>query len=148
MKQNKARRFWLSCLGLALSLIILVPFYTIIINSFKNTREAAQANLSLPTQWCILENYAEMFRQGRLGSAFRNSVLLTVPCVLAVIALSSVSAFILQRRHSRASSTLSIFIVLACSSRPKSFPPISSAIICIFPPSSPRGWYCAPPTFP
>lgn len=112
MKQNKVRRFWLSCLGLALSLIILVPFYTIIINSFKNTREAAQVNLSLPTQWCILENYAEMFQQGRLGSAFRNSVLLTVPCVLAVIALSSVSAFILQRRHSRASSTLSTFIVL------------------------------------
>ena len=64
MKQNKVRRFWLSCLGLALSLIILVPFYTIIINSFKNTREAAQVNLSLPTQWCILENYAEMFQQG------------------------------------------------------------------------------------
>ena len=70
MKQNKVRRFWLSCLGLALSLIILVPFYTIIINSFKNTREAAQVNLSLPTQWCILENYAGAVWAPRSGTAF------------------------------------------------------------------------------
>ena len=37
--------------GFALSLLMLVPFVMIVLNSFKNKKEAAQMGLALPKQW-------------------------------------------------------------------------------------------------
>lgn len=98
--------------ALICSLFMLVPFYMILINSFKSKEEAALVNLSLPDQWHIVENYTEMFREGGLGLAFRNSVLLTVPSVLVIILVSSLAAFVLQRRVSKASKRLLLLILM------------------------------------
>ena len=110
--KRKAKHLGLELIGLVLSLIVLIPFYMLIINSGKTKEEAALVGLSLPTEWNFLKNYAEMFSAGRLGVAFKNSVLLTVPSVLLVILLCAATAFVLQRRRGRASSVLSTFIVL------------------------------------
>lgn len=108
--KRKAKHLGLELIGLVLSIIVLIPFYMLIINSGKTKEEAALVGLSLPTEWNFLKNYAEMFSAGRLGVAFKNSVLLTVPSVLLVILLCAATAFVLQRRRGRASSVLSTFI--------------------------------------
>lgn len=112
MKRNKLKQLLPELLTLALSLIVLVPFFMLVINSFKSKEEAALVNLSLPTDWQAFANYAEMFRVGKLGTAFKNSVLLTVPSVLAIVFLCAATAFVLQRRRGRVSSVFSTFIVL------------------------------------
>ena len=43
--------------ALICSLFMLVPFYMILINSFKSKEGAALVNLSLPDEWHIVENY-------------------------------------------------------------------------------------------
>ena len=40
--------------ALICSVFMLVPFYMILINSFKSKEEAALVNLSLPDQWHIV----------------------------------------------------------------------------------------------
>lgn len=110
--KKKKRFHWVSeAIALLLSLIVLVPFYMILVNSFKNKEEAALISLKLPTQWHILDNYTSMFQEGGVLTAFKNSVLLTVPSVLAVILFCSMAAFVLQRRKSRTSSALMMLIV-------------------------------------
>ena len=84
----------------------------ILINSFKSKEGAALVNLSLPDEWHIVENYTEMFKEGGLGLAFRNSVLLTVPSVLVIILVSSLAGFVLQRRVSKASKRLLMLILM------------------------------------
>ena len=98
--------------ALICSVFMLVPFYMILINSFKSKEEAALVNLSLPDQWHIVANYTEMFREGGLGLAFRNSALLTVPSVLVIILVSSLAAFVLQRRVTKASKRLLMLILM------------------------------------
>ena len=58
--------------GFALSLLMLVPFAMIVLNSFKNKKEAAQMGLALPKQWNIIENYRAVMETG-VVHAFRNS---------------------------------------------------------------------------
>ena len=63
--KRKAKHLGLELIGLVLSLIVLIPFYMLIINSGKTKEEAALVGLSLPTEWNFLKNYAEMFSAGR-----------------------------------------------------------------------------------
>lgn len=67
--------------GFALSLLMLVPFVMIVLNSFKNKKEAAQMGLALPKQWNIIENYRAVMETG-VVHAFRNSCIVTLLSVL------------------------------------------------------------------
>ena len=145
--KRKAKHLGLELIGLVLSLIVLIPFYMLIINSGKTKEEAALVGLSLPTEWNFLKNYAEMFSAGRLGVAFKNSVLLTVPSVLLVILLCAATAFVLQRRRGRASSVLSTSC-WACLFPGRLSQPTLFAIICICLHFWLRHWFFVPPTSP
>ena len=60
-----------------LTLIILLPIYMVVINSFKNRTEAAMMNIALPSSWHIFENYKEMIIEGGVIRGFFNSVIVT-----------------------------------------------------------------------
>lgn len=49
--KRKAKHLGLELIGLVLSLIVLIPFYMLIINSGKTKEEAALCCLSLPSEW-------------------------------------------------------------------------------------------------
>lgn len=98
---KKVRHYLGEAFALLLSLIVLIPLYMLFIGSFKNSAEASRFNLALPTEWNIIENYTRMFKLGGLSTAFKNSIIITVTSVVILIAISSTSAFILQRRKSR-----------------------------------------------
>lgn len=51
-----------------LSLLVLVPFAMILLNSFKTKKGAAEMNLSFPSQWNVLENYKAVMGTGVLHS--------------------------------------------------------------------------------
>jgi len=94
--------------------IFLLPLYFIIINSFKGQKEAAWMRLSLPSSWHIIENYMQVFEsQNRLMlRAFLNSFLLTFFSVIGVIIVSSMAAFVLQRRKNKLTGLLNFMILL------------------------------------
>ncbi|MCJ7842860.1 carbohydrate ABC transporter permease [Lederbergia sp. NSJ-179] len=77
-----------------------VPFYFVIINSFKSSEGAATLSLSIPDTFHIIENYKEVLtmNDGIVLRAFFNSTFITISSIIILIFVCSMTGFILQRR--------------------------------------------------
>ncbi|MFA9465547.1 MAG: carbohydrate ABC transporter permease [Velocimicrobium sp.] len=109
--QKRKSNYILSIILWLLTLIILIPVFMVIINSFKDRNEAAQMNIKLPTTWHIVENYKQMIVEGGVWKGLFNSLFITVICVLLLIILSSSMAFVLQRKKCLLSSVLNMTVI-------------------------------------
>lgn len=78
-----------------------VPFWMVVVTAGKDQAEALNPNLSLPSQWQLLENFGTVLTQGRMVPAFLGSMLVMVPSVLGVLVLGSMASWVLARRKSR-----------------------------------------------
>lgn len=94
-----------------MSLIILVPFAMIALNSVKSVTESAVMSLKLPTE-LHFENFTEVLNDPKLLRSFGNSLLLTSGSTLLTIVLSSIGAFVLSRNRTKANRFLYIVILL------------------------------------
>lgn len=112
MKKERMQKKILGMIMWILSLSILVPLYFAVINSFKSKKEAAMMNLRLPTVWQAVENYTQMAREGKIFNGFLNSLIMTTVSVLIIVLCSSTMAFILERRKSKLSKMINIFIMV------------------------------------
>ena len=54
-------------IALALSAVVVVPMYMVLVNSFKTRREGNLMRRTLPAEW-LWENYATVIEQGKLVS--------------------------------------------------------------------------------
>lgn len=99
-------------IGLIACLVILLPFWIALINSFKSKEEAALVNMAFPTAWHVLENYYTMSKESGILTALKNSILITVPTVVLQLLFSSMLSFIIQRRDDKSSNTLRNLIML------------------------------------
>ena len=82
-------------------LLLGIPFWLILVTASKDQAEALNPNLSLPSEWQLLENFATVFTEGRILPAFLGSMLVMVPAVFGVLLLGSLAAWILARRGGR-----------------------------------------------
>jgi raffinose/stachyose/melibiose transport system permease protein len=94
-----------------ISLIIIVPLLIMIFGSFKNPLEVTSFNLELPEQW-LFTNYLTVIREGKVGRAFLNSMLITVLSVCLTIFCSSMASFILARKKSKKATFLYYFFFM------------------------------------
>ena len=86
-------------------LIVLVPFYVVVINAFKTKGEAARMNINLPTVW-VFTNFGEVISKGKLLQGFMNSLIYAgVSSGLGVI-LSAMASFVICRKRTRLNSFL------------------------------------------
>jgi raffinose/stachyose/melibiose transport system permease protein len=94
--------------------IFWVPFYFVIINSFKTRTEASLMNISWPSSFHIWANYKEVLhaQNNMLLRAFYNSTFLTVASIVLLVFFCSMAGFVLQRRQDKASPVIN-FLVLA-----------------------------------
>jgi raffinose/stachyose/melibiose transport system permease protein len=83
-----------------LSILVLVPFWMMLIGSVKDQREAAIPGISLPSVWHF-ENYAVVFQRGGIGLALYNSVLTTGLSVILTVLVSAAAALYLARVNNR-----------------------------------------------
>lgn len=98
--------------GLIACLIILIPFWVALVNSFKSKEEAALVNIAFPTKWYVAENYARMFKESGFLTALKNSVLLTIPTTVILLILSAMLSFVIQRRNDKKSNGLKNMILM------------------------------------
>lgn len=94
-------------------IIFLIPFYFILVNSFKTSSEAAQLSMRWPTEFQIIENFTEVLQaqNGMLIRAFMNSTIITASSILILVFVASMAGFILQRRTGKGVSIIGgIFI--------------------------------------
>ncbi len=102
MAQKRKRNAILSAvIGWILSLIILVPFAVIVVNSFKTTRDSAMMNLEWPRDGWVLSNYAEVLNGRQIVRSFFNSLLIASGCVLVCVVVTAMAMFVIKRRKSK-----------------------------------------------
>ncbi|MDD2459079.1 MAG: carbohydrate ABC transporter permease [Eubacteriales bacterium] len=98
-------------LMILLSLVILMPFYMVLVNSFKTKGEAARMSLGLPSVWQF-SNYAVVVEQGKLVQGFFNSALYASVSTFVAVISCAMAAFVLSRKRTRLNSSLFYFFLI------------------------------------
>ena len=114
-------------LGLLLAFFLyLIPFYFVIINSFKTKREAGLMNISWPSTFQIAENYRTVITNNRsaLLVAFKNSIIITAFSLLVMILVCSMAGFVLQRRRDKLSTAANFALLTGLMIPPAIVPTI------------------------
>lgn len=93
-----------------LSLTVLLPFYMVFINSFKDKAEAARMNLSLPKQW-LFSNYTEVIEKGKLAQGFMNSLSYALIATTLGVLLCAMAAFVMCRNRTKMNVFLYYFVL-------------------------------------
>lgn len=99
-KKNKKIRI-LPIIGeaimLMLCLVVVFPFYYLVVNTLKTAQDAAFNPISLP-QELYFDNYIEAFEQMKFFNAFKNTLILTVCSMILVIIIGAMAAYPVARR--------------------------------------------------
>ena len=98
-------------LAIFAGLIMVIPVYLIIVNSFKSSQDASSMNAALPTVF-HLENFATVITAGKLARSFGNSILYATGSTIIGTILAAMAAFVLSRNRTRFNRFLYFFIIL------------------------------------
>lgn len=105
MKLLKELGVWL------LALLILIPLFMLVVNSLKTQSEADAMNLKLPDA-LHFENYGRVIEQGKMVSAFRNSMVISIGSVVVTNVFSAMAAFLLSRRKTKTNRVFYYYFIL------------------------------------
>ncbi|NJP40241.1 carbohydrate ABC transporter permease [Oscillospiraceae bacterium HV4-5-C5C] len=107
---GRGKRAGLAALGWFLALFVLGPLYIILINSFKSRKQIFSDQLGLPSSfsWAY---YQEAGRKMDFGRALWNSFWEVAVSVLLIVLISSITAWALNRRHTRGSKLLFVLFI-------------------------------------
>jgi raffinose/stachyose/melibiose transport system permease protein len=101
MKRNRAALILKYVVIFLISLAVILPFWDMIINSFKSSEEAAIPNIKLPRKWQISENYSTVIEKGKLINSFKNSLIITGSLTIIILIISTMAAFVFGRRKEK-----------------------------------------------
>ncbi len=93
-----------------LCLCVVLPFYMVLINSFKTKAEAARMSLALPTEW-VFSNYSEVIEKGSLIQGFLNSFAYALIATTLGVVLCSMAAFVMCRKITKLNVFLYYFVL-------------------------------------
>ena len=74
------------------ALIVALPLYYIVVNTFKTQAEMASSPFALPTQ-LFLDNYATVFGTVPLVQSFANTLFVTVASLVLMLIIGSMAAY-------------------------------------------------------
>ncbi|GAA2751850.1 carbohydrate ABC transporter permease [Amnibacterium kyonggiense] len=94
-----------------LAVIVGLPFYYIVVNTFKSQPQMELNPIALPSS-LDLDNYIQVFATSDVGRAFLNTAIVTAVSVALMLAVGSMAAFSLLYRGGRF-STIAGGILLA-----------------------------------
>ena len=115
MKHTARYKTWAALRIFALtviSLIVVFPFFWMIICSFKSSSEVLSKNSFWPSVWHV-ENYALAWGRARFDIYFRNSTLMALASVAGQLITSSMAAYAFAKLKFKLSKPL--FMVFLCS---------------------------------
>ncbi len=111
IKNNlKSRYNWLKNLvAILISAFYFAPFYILLSLSFK-TRSDRTSHWIFPKE-PTLESYAYAFKNGKIGLAIYNTLIITVISVILVVIIGSIASYPLARRKTKFNKTVLSLIV-------------------------------------
>lgn len=97
--------------AIAASLVMIIPIYLLVVNSFKDDIQSRSMGVGLPENWRF-ENYLAVIDEGKLGQAFTNSVIYTVLGTVLCVLLATAAAFVLARNRTKWNRFWYFFLVI------------------------------------
>jgi len=83
-----------------LACIVGLPFYYIVVNTFKTQAETAASPLALPSEW-RLDTYARVLADVPIVQAFLNTLLITGVSIVLMLVIGSLAAFSVIMKKSK-----------------------------------------------
>jgi multiple sugar transport system permease protein len=99
--ENKplSRFAYMAMIWLILALWLL-PLLAVIMTSFRSFDDVMAGNYwGWPTKFNLVENYMAVFQQTKMLRYFANSLIITIPAVIAVLILSTLTGYVLSRHR-------------------------------------------------
>jgi raffinose/stachyose/melibiose transport system permease protein len=92
-------------------LIAFAPIYIIFVNALKTQADASSMGAELPLnpQWA---NFATVVDQGKLLTAFINSVIYSFGSTILAVMLAALAAFVLARRRTRRHEIIYVILIM------------------------------------
>jgi raffinose/stachyose/melibiose transport system permease protein len=106
------KTFVLEIIGIALGIIFLIPFYFVLINSFKSFAEILIDAAAWPKEF-LFSNYVKVWDILNFPRAFWNSLVITVISIAGIVVITSMAAWKMVRTPGKFSKILFIFFVSA-----------------------------------
>lgn len=106
MTRNPAGLVRLLTLSALAVLIVGVPLWMVLVNSFKSQTEAAALGISLPTEWAAAANYSTVYAKSNFLLSLGNSILVTAVSVAILLAVGAPAAWAFARSTSKTLSAL------------------------------------------
>lgn len=101
-----------SIVMIPLACIVALPFYYVLVNTFKTQAEMSVSPLGLPVDF-TLDNYVNVFTNSPILIAFLNTVYVTGVSVALMVLFGSMAAFAMIYRRGRVSTVVSIVLLFA-----------------------------------
>ena len=102
------------------TLLWVLPLAFVIMVAVRSFDDIASNGLGTWPASFTLEAFRTAWVDGQLGGALRNSVIVTVCTVIAVLFLASLAAFALSRYHIPAGRAILLLMLAATCCRPRS----------------------------
>lgn len=95
----------------AVSLIMLLPIYYLLVTTFKSPAEAVASPLGLPTH-ITFDNYVKAIEAMNYGQALKNNLVITITSVVFLVVFASMAAYVVARSKKKIFSVMySVFLV-------------------------------------
>ena len=96
---------------LTFCVLMLVPFYYLVVNTFKSPQEMSSSPLALPTH-ITLDNYKKAFASMDFARSFTNSLIITVISVTLIVLLGAMAAYPIARRKHKMYKGILLYFLL------------------------------------
>jgi raffinose/stachyose/melibiose transport system permease protein len=108
---KQSRHLVTSTVMLPLAAIMAVPFYYIVVNTFKTQQETSNSPLGLPTTWNF-DNYIEVLTTLPVLQNLLNTVFVTVVSVAIMLLIGSMGSFGMILNSSRVNKIVASLLVV------------------------------------
>lgn len=71
----------------------LVPFFTIVLTSFRTARDSVRGPFTWPQEWQILENYIQAWQMGKFDRYLFNSLYMMVLVVIGTLLVATLAGY-------------------------------------------------------
>lgn len=106
-------------------ILTLYPFYWLVISAFKTNEDFYSRPFGLPENWNVA-NFSNAWESSKLGTAFSNSLIVSVGSLILTLFIAALASFILARFQFRWKGLIMTFFVVGM------LIPIHSTLVPLF----------------
>ncbi len=110
LRLNKTAKVTLFIILIVYLLVVATPFGVLFLNSFKSMREIYLKPFAI-TESFSLDNYKQAWEKAELGSAYINSIIISVTSIGGVLLFSSMLAFMISRYRFKFRRFIYVYII-------------------------------------